>query len=171
MFSKYLAPVLALAASAVNAECFDWDKPALHCYNGGWDTPQDLTIDDVTYVGNYLRAHGLHSSNFLTMPAEAAQSCEEWELYTHGTVKVLAKHITPGANSSVLYEDIANTIDGGASRDEVGPAIIQCLADGGFAGVIVDTKNPAYNTEEYKEKKLVPEGILIKVVTTVIDEL
>ncbi|CAG9994298.1 unnamed protein product [Clonostachys byssicola] len=174
MYANLLTKTAAfalVAARVASAECFAWDQPALHCYNGPWDSPQDVSVEDVTYIGNYLRAHGLHDNKFWSMPAEDKVDCQEWEVYTYKTARLLAKHINPKANSSVLFEDIANTIDGGASRDEVGPAIIQCLADGGFAGVIFNPLNHLYNTDEYKKEYKTPEGILLKIVTTAPEEL
>ncbi|KAH6895872.1 hypothetical protein B0T10DRAFT_479102 [Thelonectria olida] len=105
------------------------------------------------------------------MTAKDAPDCAEWTIFPHGSVLVLAKHISRDKDSSVLYEDIANTIDGGQQRDEVGPALVQCLADGGAAGVYFNASNPAYNTEEYRKAGYTPEGILIKIVNTSPDEL
>ncbi|KAI5463677.1 hypothetical protein BGZ63DRAFT_382041 [Mariannaea sp. PMI_226] len=173
MFSKLLnlSVAVLVAARAVAADCGEPTK--LHCYNGPDDSPQDVTIEDITYAGNYLRAYGweVDGGRFLTMTAKAAPDCAEWTIFPHGSVIVLAKHINPDKDSSVLYEDVANTIDGGQQRDEVGPALIQCLADGGAAGVYFNSSNPAYNTEEYKKSGYTPEGILIKIVNAKPDEL
>lgn len=49
----------------------------------------------------------------LNMVPTKARNCAEWSLYTISTTMILGKHISPTLNSSVLFEDIANTIDGG----------------------------------------------------------
>ncbi|KAK7432070.1 hypothetical protein QQZ08_001360 [Neonectria magnoliae] len=171
--SRLVSLFVAFAATgAVSAECHG-EKPTLHCYNGPDDNPQDLTVEDITYIGNYLRAYGLEveGGRYFTMTAKHAPDCAEWVLFTHGSVIALAKHIDPKKDSSVLFEDIANTIDGGQQRDEVGPALIQCLADGGSAGVIFNGSNSAYEGKEYRENGYTPEGILIKLVNASPDEL
>ncbi|KAH7131454.1 hypothetical protein B0J13DRAFT_562642 [Dactylonectria estremocensis] len=164
--------VTLAAASTVAAECHD-EEPTLYCYNGPDDNPQDLTVSDVTYIANALRAYGreIEGGRYFTMTAKDAPNCAEWTLFTQGSAVALAKHVGSRKDSSVLFEDIANTIDGGQHRHEVGPALIQCLADGGSASVIFNGSDVAYKTGEYLEKGYTPEGILIKIVTTNPDEL
>lgn len=173
MFSKLLTLSVAMLATALATTPTCGETTALHCYNGPDDSPQDITVEDLTYAGNYLRAYGWETQGgrYLTMTAKAAPDCAEWTIFPHGSVLVLAKHINPKKDSSVLYEDIANTIDGGQQHDEVGPALVQCLADGGAAGVYFNASNPAYHTDEYKKAGYSPEGILIKIVNTHPDEL
>ncbi|KAH6990271.1 hypothetical protein EDB80DRAFT_729832 [Ilyonectria destructans] len=171
--TRVLKLLIALAAAGtVAAECYD-EKPALHCYNGPDDTHQDLTVEDITYIGDALRAYGreIEGGRYYTMTAQHAPNCAEWALFTQGSVVALAKHIGSDKDSSVLFEDIANTIDGGQERDQVGPALIQCLAAGGRAGVIFNSSDAGYNTKEYLDKGYTPQGILIKLVTTETDEL
>lgn len=56
--TRVLNLLVALAAAGtVAAEYYD-EKPALHCYNGPDDTHQDLTVEDITYIGDALRAYG-----------------------------------------------------------------------------------------------------------------
>lgn len=47
------------------------------------------------------------------MPPNANFQCEGWTIASEGTVIVLAKHTSARLNTTVLYEDIANTLDGG----------------------------------------------------------
>lgn len=94
--------------------------------------------------------------------------CAEWMLPvpSGGTVLALAKHINPRVTSSVLYDDIANTIDGGefATAAQREASLLGCARAGGMLGVRANTSHPAYNTAAYKDSKASPEGILIKIV-------
>ncbi|RCI07761.1 hypothetical protein L249_5748 [Ophiocordyceps polyrhachis-furcata BCC 54312] len=78
------------------------------------------------------------------------------------SVLVLTKQINPRIVSSVLYEDIANTIDGGdgASAD----SLLACGSNGGQLGVKVNKKNSAYKTADFREKRLRNSGIIVKLV-------
>ncbi|KIH93808.1 hypothetical protein SPBR_06299 [Sporothrix brasiliensis 5110] len=71
-------------------------------------------------------------------------ACGEWGLYTHNTVQITAKHIDMTHNSTVLYEDIDNTLDGGvdATADQAAAALFGCGTDGGSRGVVVNTTTP-----------------------------
>lgn len=83
------------------------------------------------------------------------------------TVMTLAKHINPRYNSSVLFADIADTIDGGADATEAQRAaslLGQCGGGGGMAGVKFDKANPAYNTDAYKRSRATPDHVLVKIV-------
>ncbi|XWW93882.1 hypothetical protein V2A60_001821 [Cordyceps javanica] len=70
-------------------------------------------------------------------------------------------------NSAVLFEDIANAIDGGekATDADKKKAIVGCLSAGGAVGVTPNLEKPIYSSGKYKADKLTPEGILIKVVS------
>ena len=59
----------------------------------------------------------------------------------------------------------------GETRDEVGPAIIQCASVGGYAGVYYDPANPAYNTDEYKASGSSLAGVVIKLEAAETDDL
>jgi hypothetical protein len=82
---------------------------------------------------------------------------QEWTLPVpdSGTVLALAKHISPRINSSVLYMDLANTIDGGVSTSEEDKknSMLGYGTNGGMIGVKTDPKNPEYATDEYKARK------------------
>lgn len=141
----------------------------LICYgvsNGG--TPQALDPDDVAYVASYLRFVGQQNEGAdarWTMPAEG-DTCSEWGLPVPGagTVLALAKHVDPAVTSSVLYEDLANTIDGGEDGTDAATALAECGANGGQKGVVYDAGNAAYKTDEYTASGATPAGIVIKLV-------
>ena len=89
-------------------------------------------------------------------------------VHKNGTVLVQAKHIgsRDHLNSSVLYGDIATTIDGGEGAAGVDQTTIlaSCLKDGGTLGVRVNLTNPAYKSASYNHTGYTPDGILIKLV-------
>ena len=94
----------------------------LICYGVSGGQSQGVSPDDVAYAASYLRYLGQNNNGtaaFLTMPA--GSNCGDWTLPIDGagTVLGLAKHVIPIANSSVLYTDIANTIDGGENASDV----------------------------------------------------
>ncbi|KAE9369049.1 hypothetical protein N431DRAFT_470722 [Stipitochalara longipes BDJ] len=99
------------------------------------------------------------------MPSSGAD-CQEWTITQYGTVMALAKHINPRINSSVLLEDIANTIDGGGptTNASMNQALIGCGINGGQMGVIVNKAAPAYTTSDYKSGLLSFNGLIIKIV-------
>lgn len=82
------------------------------------------------------------------MKAAAAPDCGEWPLYTRGTVAAYAKHIDNTVDLSVLFEDIASTIDGGTGTVK-SAAIIDCLTQGGSLAVQYNLTHPAYSTATY----------------------
>ena len=94
--------------------------------------------------------------------------CPEWSLYSHGSVLITAKYLNSAVNSSVLYADIAPTIDGrsAATAAQQAAALIGCGTDGGSEGVLVNTTNPAYNTSTCLAAGYTPQGILVKVVAS-----
>lgn len=169
---KFVAAAAAAAAlfGSAAAQC-DGETSDLFCYttaNGG--TTQNVNTTDVAYVAAYLRAYGAQTKagRQLTMTVADAPDCAEWTLYTHGTVLATAKHIDSTLNSSVLYADIANTIDGGAGATaaQQAAAIIGCGTAGGSKGVAYDPTNPQYNTAAYLADDYSPGGILIKIVSS-----
>lgn len=171
-FLSLSLPLLAAAGSlnAARATCGETADKVCFGTNGG--TPQDIDLDDLQYVADYLRYIGEENSglnSMWTMPT--AVSCDEWSLPVDnaGTVLALAKHISPRVRSSVLYVDIANAIDGGPGATEAQrkAALFGCATNGGMVGVKADPANPAYNTAEYKATKAKPEGILLKIVKAV----
>ncbi|KJZ77539.1 hypothetical protein HIM_03263 [Hirsutella minnesotensis 3608] len=183
---------LILAAGAVarsaepgaHIEACEGEEQGLHCYNGKDDIPQNVLVEDVAAVAKALRDYGreIDGGRLLTMTIENAPGCAEWEIFRYRSVLALAKHVDPKANSSVLYEDIARTIDGGpstsANDDDVDvdkkkkkkkgkKGIISCSTSGGAQGVLVNKAASAYHTNEYKKLGFTPNGILIKIVSNI----
>lgn len=81
-------------------------------------------------------------------------------------MQITAKHLDMAHNASVLFEDIATTLDGGEKADAATAslALFGCGTDGGSLGVAVNSTNSAYTSGAYKALSAVPSGILIKVV-------
>ena len=97
------------------------------------------------------------------MKAADAPDCGEWSLFARNTALVLAKKIDLTFDSSVPFEEIANTIDGGTASI-LRNGLWQCGADGGSFGTQVNVSTPAYNTQRYLDAGYKPAGIIIKVV-------
>ncbi|KAH6718181.1 hypothetical protein BKA61DRAFT_572242 [Leptodontidium sp. MPI-SDFR-AT-0119] len=102
----------------------------------------------------------------LTMPSTSPFECAEWTLYEAGTVLVLAKHIDPKIKTAVLFEHIANTIDGGESGPPASSTdyVLSCETNGGSLGVKVDTTRPKYSTTKYLTSRAKISSISIKIV-------
>ena len=150
-------------------DCFATETPAQFCYtakNGA--TPQDVDLADISFVASYLRSYGRQTrlGRLFTMNSVDTQNCAEWTLYTHGSVMATAKHIDPSLNSSVLFEDIANTIDGGekATDAQKAKALLGCGTDGGAVGVIVNSTAAAYHTTAYTTGNFSTSGLIVKIV-------
>ncbi|KAI1326145.1 hypothetical protein F5Y16DRAFT_400682 [Xylariaceae sp. FL0255] len=165
------------------AACYSGESSDLLCYN----IPQNssaIYARDMANAAWYLRGYGAEvpGGRLFTMPAENIPECAEWTLYEVGSALVLAKHINSTLNSSVLYSDIAFTIDGGFNNSATDPndeppftENVQCLMDcpvdygintigpGGSFGVRVNGSDPAYNASTYPVG-YTPDGILIKIV-------
>ncbi|KAK4674122.1 hypothetical protein QC763_117685 [Podospora pseudopauciseta] len=151
--------------------CYEGETTNLYCYteeHGG--IPQEVSEDDIKYVASYLRSYGrqVRAGRLLTMGPAELGTCDEWTLYQRGSVMVTAKHLNDTANSAVLFEDVATTIDGGvgATDAQKAKAIIGCLSDGGSLGVMVNRTNPMYNSTAYVSNRYTPTGIVIKVVSS-----
>ena len=82
---------------------------------------------------------------------------------------MLVKHTSARLNSTVLSEDIANTFDGGenAADEQVKKSILGYGKSGSQVGVFYDKDNKAYNTDEFRNSKAMPSGLVIKVVHSV----
>ena len=131
------------------------------CYGKDGGTSQALDPADVEYVASYLRFIGESNTGAnarWTMPASGS-ACQEWAISVPGagTVLALAKHTTPFVATSVLYADIAATIDA------VG-GLLECQENGGQMPAIVNKTNLVYTLAEYKATKARSDGITIKLV-------
>jgi hypothetical protein len=148
--------------------CYDGETTDLRCYSAPDNTPQDVTVADVAYIASYLRAYGAQTKagRLYTMASADAPDCGEWTIYSHGTAQAIAKHIGT-SDTSVLFADIANTIDGGAKANatQQAGALIGCGTLGGSLGVVYNASNPAYLASTYPAG-YTPAGILVKIVAT-----
>lgn len=179
MFSRLVNLVpLALFGSAVAAPsslpgslrtCYETETPSLLCYTEPDNVPQDVLVEDVVFIAAYLRSYGaqIRTGRLFNMAAADAPDCGEWLLYAHGTAQAFAKHIDNTVNSSVLFADIATTIDGGANANSTAQAaaLIGCGTDGGSLGVAVNITNPTYSGPTYPAG-YETSGILIKIVAS-----
>ncbi|PVH68153.1 hypothetical protein DL98DRAFT_441869, partial [Cadophora sp. DSE1049] len=120
------------------------------------------------FVASYLRAYGAQTraGRQFTITAATAPDCAEWSLYSHGTVLATARHINSTANSSVLFADIANTINGGVGATDAQKAasLLGCGTDGGSLGVVYNASNAQYNTAAYLTNSYTPTGLIVKIV-------
>lgn len=150
-------------------ECYETETSAKLCYTAPDNIPQDVLVEDVQFIASYLRSYGaqIRTGRLFNMAAADAPNCGEWLLYAHGTAQAFAKHIDNTVNSSVLFADIANTIDGGANANSTqqAAALISCGTDGGSLGVIVNKSHPTYSGSTYPAG-YVTDGILIKIVAS-----
>jgi hypothetical protein len=170
----FLAFLGEASAASLMPQQLCGEGPQRVCFGRDGGVSQNILEDDVKYVANYLRLiarqnEGDGLAAMWTMESVSpGVDCQEWTLPISGsgTVLALAKHINPRINSSVLYEDLANTIDGGvnASEKDKASSMLGCGTSGGMIGVKADPKNPEYATADYKARKYKPEGILIKLV-------
>jgi hypothetical protein len=164
------APSSPSSISPRKAEiCYDGETSALLCYTAPDNTPQNVNVSDIAYIAAYLRAYGAQTraGRLYSMSAADAPDCAEWVMFAHGSAQAVAKHINSAVNSSVLFADIANTIDGGAGATpaQQAAALIGCGTDGGSYGVVYNASNPAYRASTYPAG-YTPDGILVKIVAT-----
>jgi hypothetical protein len=79
----------------------------------------------------------------------------------------LIRHLKPAINSSVLLEDIADSIDGGENPTDASlrsSLLYRCGAKGGMVPVVANTSNSAYSTPEYIASKASPDGLAIEII-------
>ncbi|KAG4427772.1 hypothetical protein IFR05_016744 [Cadophora sp. M221] len=171
IFAALTASIDARSISTSSLQARDnncGEKAAKVCYGAPLGVSQNVDLEDVAYVAAYLRYYGQTQSPpaMLTIPSTNQFECAEWSIYEAGTVLVLAKHIDPRVKTSVLFEDIANTIDGGEAGPAVGATdyILNCGINGGSLGVKVNATRPEYNTPEYIASGAKTAGIAIKIV-------
>ncbi|OIW25391.1 hypothetical protein CONLIGDRAFT_685237 [Coniochaeta ligniaria NRRL 30616] len=158
---------LTSASVASEETCYSSEGGSLLCYRSPSGEPQTVDVANVSYIAAYLRRYGRTNPckpGFYTMLAQDTADCAEWTLYTRGSALALAKHVDPAVNTSVLFDDMATTIDGGgdtATDAQKRAAIIGCLSDDGSLGVVVNATNPAYVTEEYVASGYQPDPTAI----------
>lgn len=116
------------------AACFTPEPDQRICYNSAGATTQNVTLKEVQYTAKYLRYYGGLASSppFFSMPAVDGDACPEWQVTSKGSTLVLAKFVGE-KNGSVTFNDIANTIDGGAAEttDQIASALMGCGTAGG----------------------------------------
>lgn len=159
----FTPPDLPSCGEGVELACFGGASTAVVA-------AQDLDTADLAKAAAYLRnvADALDDP-YWTMDAE--QQCSEWPVElggAGGSVRLLAKHVDCGVKSSVLYRDLARTIDGGgdsATSDQKAASLMgACGRRGGMVEVATDVENSAYNTLRYYSSGAKPWGIVLKVV-------
>ncbi len=168
LISAVLVIGQAAASVLLTADQNCGEKGGLICYGAPAGVSQNVDPADVAYIAGYLRFYGRSTTPpaMLTIPATSPYECAEWSLYVAGTAMALGKHINPRVNSTVLFEDIANTIDGGenATIDQITKSISSCSKNGGSVAVTVDKTRPEYNTDDFKKSGASTDGIIIKIV-------
>ncbi len=183
MFSTFfnLVPLALFGGAAITAPgsvprsikaarvCYASEKPSQLCYTAPNNVPQDVLVEDAKFIASYLRSYGAQTraGRLFNMAAADAPDCGEWLLYAYGTAQAFAKHIDNKVDSSVLFADIATTIDGGANANSTqqAAALVGCGTDGGSLGVLVNTTHPTYSGSTYP-KGYVTSGIIIKIVAS-----
>ena len=97
------------------------------------------------------------------MKAADAADCAESLLYSHGTAAAYVKKVDLTFDSSVLFEEIANTIDGGKTATTT-RNLLSCDYAGGSLGVNVNATAKACTSKSYIANGYKPAGLLIKIV-------
>lgn len=173
MFSKsailFSALILAGQANLVARNfCNGGDTAIKYCYGSPNGGPQNLDPQDVSNAAISIRSYGRSTTplRMLTIPGAGENNCTWVELYTNGTVKVVAKHYLFNVTASVLYEDIANTIDGGETptSESLDASVLECGWKGGQSGVVVNTTRAEYHTPEFIASGAITDGIGIHVI-------
>ncbi|KAI1424014.1 hypothetical protein F5Y12DRAFT_797652 [Xylaria sp. FL1777] len=163
------APTSLSVAPRAPEICYDNENASLLCYNPPDNDPQDVNVTDVAYIAAYLRAYGaqVRTGRLFSMAAGDAPDCGEWSLYSYGSALALAKHINSSLDTSVLYADIATTIDGGpnATPEQQANSLLGCSTSGGSFGVQVNTSNPTYTGPTYPAGYST-DGMIIKIVSS-----
>lgn len=103
------------------------------------------------------------------MLAKDTRGCGEWSVYSYGTTLVTIKHIDDKIDSSVLFEGIATTIDGGenATPEQQKKFLIGCSTDGGAYAVQANLSSLAYTDAAYVAAGYKSTGLLVKVVANI----
>ena len=149
--------------------CYPTENDEQLCYRAPNGDPQGVDVKDVQFIASYLRAYGAgtRAGRLFSMAAKDTPDCAEWQLYAHGTAQAVAKHVDLAVDSSVLFADIATTIDGGvnATPAQQAAALVGCGTDGGSQGVAINASSPTYSGPTYP-KGYVTKGIIVKIVAS-----
>ena len=102
------------------------------------------------------------------MAATGPNDCTRATLYTQGTVRVVAKHFNFTHATAVLWEDVADAIDGGeeptaAQREH---AVLGCGWKGGQVGVNASQARMEYHTQEFLARGASTHGIVVMLVSS-----
>ncbi|KAK4451532.1 hypothetical protein QBC34DRAFT_401272 [Podospora aff. communis PSN243] len=169
MLLSALLSVSALA-SGVLATCGEPTKRI--CFGPDGGDSQNVDIEDIKYAATVVRGmikdpKKNFSGAFWNMPA-GDFGCAEWmvEIPDSGTVLTLIKKVSPRSNSSVLFDDVANTIDGGPNptEEQLSKSLLGCGTNGGMIGIQWNSSNPIYTSERYLATGAKPDGLIMKLV-------
>ena len=187
-----IAGILGLASQVSGRVCFAPEPPHRICYSEPGGTPQNISLPEITYIAGYLRFYGRQPGNpqFYTMPLpvcvpslsftkqlpicaasdcdyfiQEADMCAEWQATTKGTTWLMAKLVGDDA-ASVTFDDIADTIDGGANATPAqrAAALYGCNTAGGQIGVKVNTADVRYQQPQFTNGTFTNKGIVLKLV-------
>jgi len=163
--------IAAIQASILPRDfCFGGDPVYKVCFGSPNGGPENLDVEDIPKAAAYLRSYGRSTSppGLLTIAAAGENNCTFVTLYTYGTVKVVAKHINFTHTTSVLFEDVADAIDGGEfpTTSSVEKAVISCGWKGGKIEVNATASRPEYHTQEFLDSGAITNGILVNLVSS-----
>jgi hypothetical protein len=182
MFSiAFFTSVLLLAVQVSTSPISQRDTEAAQvCEGEAYERncyTQDLNITDIKLALAGLRLY----TGLFTMPYNSSREpCEEWTVWSSdkNTVMITAKHLNK-RNTSVLYDDIISTINGGpganstkrdqylggcTKKDEKGNII--AYTGGSMATYIRNPKAAEYTNSNFTNSvsNFTTEGIIIKLV-------
>lgn len=166
LLQNSLFVVISTLAYQIIAGCAAPDPVRRICYNSQGSTPQNVSTKDIESIAVYLRQYISIPWNpkFYTMRVKDADNCGEWEVYSQGSATVLAK-LVGNRDASVLFSDIASTLDG-TNATSLMRSLLGCFTAGGQMGTWVSTANPLYKSPEFVNGGFTNEGIIIKVVAS-----
>lgn len=138
------------------------------CYNATGSTPQNITEHNILLIAAYLRSQAKQGNawyNFTATDDDIGGCSEAAVAKTYGDVQISFKHIDYSKNSSVLYDDIAHTLDGGprATADQRKNSLLGCGTNGGSMAVITNSSRIEYSAPEFTSGLKVNTGIEVKV--------
>lgn len=163
---QLILAVLALVSQTVTV-CFAPEPASRICYSDAGATPQNISLQEIGYVADYLRFYGSQELNpeFYNMSLPEADNCTEWQVTAKGSTWVMAKLVGDKA-ASVTFDDLADTIDGGAGANDTvkAAALHGCDTAGGQMGVVVDAGDSRYQQPRFTNGTFTNQGIIVKLV-------